>query len=306
MWYYVVTMPFVSDIYRYPVKSLGGEHLAAVHIGPYGIEGDRKYMVVDQETGEFVSQKHKDMSRMATVRPRLADGALWLSIDGLEASVDESDFQVTSTAALYGNEVPAIWTAEASEAEQLLSEVFLRELRLVRADTNRTISERRQAEGFSRFAHFPDSSQLHITTKPSLLAVNDRRIDSTLPPLNMASLRPNLVLASEDGDLKAFDEDRLRQMQIFGTEIVDILINGPTVRCALTEIDQSTGLRGTRALKIMNHAGRLGVERSTHKTGLWFGIYGSPSEYTDAMIASHQRVVFSQLSEEPMVEFDNK
>ena len=41
----------VTALWRYPVKSMQGEPLAAADIGPRGIVGDRGWAVVDTETG---------------------------------------------------------------------------------------------------------------------------------------------------------------------------------------------------------------------------------------------------------------
>jgi len=41
----------VLEIWRYPVKSLQGEQLGRVDLGPAGLEGDRRYALFDVETG---------------------------------------------------------------------------------------------------------------------------------------------------------------------------------------------------------------------------------------------------------------
>ncbi len=41
----------VTQLWRYPVKSLQGERLEAATIGPRGIVGDRLWATVDRETG---------------------------------------------------------------------------------------------------------------------------------------------------------------------------------------------------------------------------------------------------------------
>ncbi len=41
----------VTDLYRYPVKSMGGEHLPELTIGKNGVPGDRAWAVRDEERG---------------------------------------------------------------------------------------------------------------------------------------------------------------------------------------------------------------------------------------------------------------
>jgi uncharacterized protein len=51
-------MPFVSEIWRYPVKSLLGERLDEAVIGSSGIPGDRAYALIDLEDGKVASAKN--------------------------------------------------------------------------------------------------------------------------------------------------------------------------------------------------------------------------------------------------------
>ena len=39
----------VADLWRYPVKSFGGERLRRAFVGPFGVLGDRRYTVADAE-----------------------------------------------------------------------------------------------------------------------------------------------------------------------------------------------------------------------------------------------------------------
>jgi hypothetical protein len=47
----------LKEIWRYPVKSRGGETLASAQLNPQGIPGDRCWAVVDSETNEIRSAK---------------------------------------------------------------------------------------------------------------------------------------------------------------------------------------------------------------------------------------------------------
>ena len=48
----------VTELWRYPVKSMRGERVEASEVGPTGLRGDRAYAVVDAETGKVGSAKH--------------------------------------------------------------------------------------------------------------------------------------------------------------------------------------------------------------------------------------------------------
>jgi uncharacterized protein YcbX len=47
----------IVEIWRYPVKSMLGEQLDQANIGPGGIQGDRRWAVVDAESGVSLSAK---------------------------------------------------------------------------------------------------------------------------------------------------------------------------------------------------------------------------------------------------------
>jgi hypothetical protein len=47
----------IAEIWRYPVKSMLGEQLDHADVGPSGIQGDRRWAVVDAESGVSLSAK---------------------------------------------------------------------------------------------------------------------------------------------------------------------------------------------------------------------------------------------------------
>src|SRR5215470_4325080 len=47
------TVGVVREIWRYPVKSMGGESIARCALGPLGIPGDRGWAVRDEQAGEI-------------------------------------------------------------------------------------------------------------------------------------------------------------------------------------------------------------------------------------------------------------
>jgi uncharacterized protein YcbX len=47
----------VAQIWRYPVKSMGGESIESALLGPQGIPGDRSWAVIDSGKGEICSAK---------------------------------------------------------------------------------------------------------------------------------------------------------------------------------------------------------------------------------------------------------
>ena len=70
----------VREIWRYPVKSMGGELLASAAVGPLGIAGDRSWGVRDQATGMILTGRREPRLLMATAR--LVAGSPIVTTDG--------------------------------------------------------------------------------------------------------------------------------------------------------------------------------------------------------------------------------
>jgi len=63
----------VKELWRYPVKSLGGEHLGAARVSKHGLVGDRVWAFVDAASGEIRSAKQ--IPRLLELRAEFAAGA---------------------------------------------------------------------------------------------------------------------------------------------------------------------------------------------------------------------------------------
>lgn len=90
----------IAELWRFPVKSMGGERLSAAELTPDGLLGDRAYALIDIETGHVVSAKNTRQypglmacgasfleppragRPMPGVRIELPDGAMALSDGG--------------------------------------------------------------------------------------------------------------------------------------------------------------------------------------------------------------------------------
>jgi len=63
----------VKELWRYPVKSLGGERLPTARVSKHGLVGDRVWAFVDAESGEIRSAKQ--IPRLLELRAEFATGA---------------------------------------------------------------------------------------------------------------------------------------------------------------------------------------------------------------------------------------
>ncbi len=210
----------LSGLFVYPIKSCAGMTVQTRRLDAKGLEGDRSYMVVD-EAGRFLTQREEP--RLAVVRPEPGDpltvttpGGSAPAIPGVRVEVSVWD---------YG--CPALDCGE--DAAALLSDHLGRTCRLV---TLAPDHERPSDHAGGRIG-FSDGYPLLVIAESSLAELNTR-----LPvPLPMNRFRPNLVVAGSP----AFDEDHWQRIEV-GPLPVDIV--KPCARCAITRVDQQTGIRG--------------------------------------------------------------
>lgn len=93
----------IAEIWRYPVKSMLGEQIEHADVGPGGMQGDRRWAVVDAESGVSLSAKrYPDLLRC---RAWTSDGEVRVNLpDGRELPVSSPDTGL-ALSALLGRQV---------------------------------------------------------------------------------------------------------------------------------------------------------------------------------------------------------
>ncbi|MBM3980886.1 MAG: MOSC domain-containing protein [Planctomycetes bacterium] len=83
----------VAELRRYPVKSMQGEALQRVGIGPQGLDADRQFAVIDAETRRVASAKNpRKWAGLLDLRAELRAGVLHLTApDGGKYRDDRDD-----------------------------------------------------------------------------------------------------------------------------------------------------------------------------------------------------------------------
>jgi uncharacterized protein len=79
----------VSDLWRFPVKSFGGERLRRVFVGPFGVIGDRRYAVMDEDGPMSARRNHALLGfRARYENEEAAEGAIVRTPSGQLAAPD--------------------------------------------------------------------------------------------------------------------------------------------------------------------------------------------------------------------------
>ena len=235
--------PTLTGLYRYPVKSLGGERLAALDVEPRGLAFDRHWMLVDRQ-GVFLTQRQ--WPRMALISATVdAAGRLRLSAAGrpdftLDACVDQR-LEVT----VWGDRVNAL--AAGREADAWLSDLLDVSCRLVCFPVQgvRAVDPAFADPGDQ--VGFADGFPFLLIGQASLDELNGR----LARPVGMLRFRPNLVV----GGCVPFAEDGWRRIRIGELEL---RVAKPCSRCIIPTIDPATGQRGAEPLRTLSSYRRRG------------------------------------------------
>lgn len=244
--------PVLRSVHRYPVKSLGVQTSDEAAVEPWGLDGDRRWMLVDKAARVITQRQQPFMARISAVL--LADGGIALSapdhpplrvaVPGPERLVEVELHRDTVTVA-----------EAAAEAHDWFGEVLGTETRLVHLDDparRRAVDPEYARPG--DMVSFADGYPLLLTTTASLDALNDLIAAGDRPhegPLPMDRFRPNVVI----GSTEAWAEDGWRRIAIGE---VRFSVVKPCGRCVITTTDQRTAERGREPLLTLARHRRVG------------------------------------------------
>lgn len=232
--------PGISGIRVYPLKGAAGLDLESTELDPFGIPGDRRWMLVRPDVG-FISQRSHP--RLCLVRIHEPDGPAAVKRSGFSARApgmeplalepighgEPMEVKVHSDrfSALRGDEAADRWFS--SFLGERCSLVYMAE------DISRPVDPD-FAPGHR--VSFADGYPIHLTTEESLEALN-AILDS---PLTMLRFRPNLVVRGG----KAWEEDLWRRVEV-GTVTLEMV--KPCARCSVTTVDPVTATQGREPLR---------------------------------------------------------
>ncbi len=248
----------VAALNVYPVKGCGTIPLARAELGPLGIRHDRRWMIVEAESGRFLSQRV--LPQLATVQPGLQPATLTLRLpDGSALALPLDDRGRVRMVEVWGDRIAAVEPDPAASAA--LGRWLGRAVALVRfPETARRPCDPSFAPAGSGTA-FADGFPLLVTGTASLEALNETIRRRGGAPVPMHRFRPNLVIEG----VPAGAEDRARRLEVGAGVGLDLVKR--CARCAVTTIDQETGEKtGKEPLA------SLAVRRTDKATGaVWFG-----------------------------------
>jgi uncharacterized protein len=258
----------VAGLWRFPVKSMGGERLEQAELTEHGLVGDRAYALIDANTGKVVSAKSVKLfpdlfnCRAAFVEPPRSGGEL-------------PPVQITLP---NGTSV----TSDSSDVDRVLSAYFRRDVTLARA----------APEDFTIDQYHPDIDDVDpagyrdtfVEQKLGSAFFAQAGLPSPLPADSFLDLFPVSVLTtstleqlSELGPQSRFDQRRFRMNVIVDTkeggfvendwvdheltigDAVRLGVALPDPRCVMTTLAQEELPKDTEVLRTLTRHNRVQV-----------------------------------------------
>ncbi len=273
------------SIHTYPIKGCYRLDHDRAWVEPWGLLGDRRWVVADPATGRVITQR--DVTALTGVRPA-GDTDLVVRASGrpdlrvarpragepVEVSFGFSDFV-------------GLGASAGAEAAQWFTATLGRPATLVWLDdpTRRPVKPAFAEPGDS--VSFADSFPVTVASLDSLAALNDLIAagpdgdsdgagDAALP---MTRFRPNLVV--EGGPAWVEDEWIGRRLQVGG---MTFRAARPAGRCVVTTTDQETGERGKQPLRAL-------AQHRNSDRGLLFAVHLIPDRPGEIAVGDWVRPV---------------
>ncbi len=223
----------ISQLFTYPIKSLGGVALNSAMVTDRGLEHDRRWMLVDVNN-RFMTQRER--ASMALFQPSLSPAGLRIDHPGTEPLVVPFDAPAIRevTVQIWNDVCHAELVSET--ADEWFSDLLSMECRLVRMpDSARRAVDRHHTEG--PITSFSDDYPFLLIGQSSLDDLNSR-LRLTVP---VNRFRPNIVFTGG----VPFEEDRLAHFRIGEVDFYGVKL---CARCGVITIDQSNAHKGREPL----------------------------------------------------------
>lgn len=253
----------LTGLNRFPVKSCRGEALSEALVEPWGLAGDRRWMLVD-DAGVAITAR--TVNAMVLLRPEITTTGLRLHAPGtaagpgsavLEVPVPDPSVQVPVS--VWSSHLTA--TPTGRDVASWVSSVLGVSARLVWLDDpTRRPTDQTYSAANDRVS-LADGFPLLLASETSLAALNDEVLASYASggkSLSMTRFRPSVVI----NGATAWAEDDWRRIRI-GAAMFRA-VKG-CARCVLTTVDPDTAARGTEPIATLAR-----LRRWDNKA--WFGI----------------------------------
>ena len=230
----------VSQLFIYPIKSLGGIEVQSSYVGERGLQYDRRWMLIDDQ-GRFITQReHKQLALFKTsidndhlivYHQQDPSDQLFIPLQGVtNESLDVTIWEDVCSANTIN---PAADTWFSDRVGMNLRLVYMPDESRREVDPDYAFEK--------EITSFSDGYPMLMIGQASLDHLN-AQLEHPLP---MDRFRPNIVLnggaPQQEDDLKSFSINGLSMLGV-----------KPCARCVMTTIDQATGASGQEPLATLS------------------------------------------------------
>lgn len=232
----------LSQIYTYPVKSLAGIRMDEAIITPFGLQHDRRWMIVDNDS-KFITQRL--YPKLSLIGTRLTDNEIILTgpeKTGISIPIKLDTGNVLS-ATVWNDRVDVL--PAAGQANNWISQFLGIECSFVYMPDSTT---RQVDQGYAWTEHdkvsLADAFPFLLISEASLEDLNGRLENKGVGRVSMPRFRPNLVVSG----CAAFAEDGWRSFTIG-----ENLFHGMKLcsRCVMTTVNPEKGEKGREPLQTL-------------------------------------------------------
>jgi uncharacterized protein len=233
----------LSEIWIYPIKSLGGIRLKTANVLEKGLQYDRRWMLVD-ESSQFLTQR---------VLPQMSLFKLSIDNDSLiivkknAASKPESIRVKLEGVSTGGNIQAKIWNDDVrvTEVDPEISKWFSAQMGFLCRLVSFPEQNPRQVDP----TYSVNDENVSLADAYPFLVIGQSSLDDLntklATPVPMNRFRPNFVVTGGD----PYEEDTWRNFQIGNNRFVGVK---KCARCVLTTVNQDTGEKGTEPLSTLS------------------------------------------------------
>jgi uncharacterized protein YcbX len=243
--------PVLSSIHVHPLKAVRGHAPREAVVEPWGLAGDRRWVLVDSADKIVTQRPHP---RLALAAAEQLPGGVRLSAPGMDPlTVEVPEPIATTTIEVWKDKVEAVLAAPAAHAWwSAYLESDIRMLHLDDPATGRPLDPEYAEPGST--VSLADAFPLLVTTLSSLDALNSliaQGDHADEGPLPMNRFRPNVVVSGT----APWAEDDWSRIAIGE---VTFRITKKCGRCVVTTTDQVTAERGKEPLRTLARHRRFG------------------------------------------------
>lgn len=253
----------ISEVYIYPIKSLGGVSVDSAIVEERGLQYDRRWMLVDEQ-GRFLTQR--EHPQMALINVSITQEGLFVSHKKNNSSIDIPFKPQTNDllkVIIWDDLCHAIRVSK--EADMWFSNMldFKCSLVYMPDDEKRIVDPQKKFLSEKHIVSFADAYPFLIIGQSSLNDLNSR----LNTPIPMNRFRPNFVFTGG----KPNEEDNWKSFTIGNAEFTAVK---PCARCVITTTNQDTAERSGEPLKTLseyrtiNNKVLFGINAIAESTGV--------------------------------------